>query len=144
MMAALALLLPRPRIAIRHVMAQMTEPKPPKGERRRNTPDDTRRKLDAKLAAKKAKPSGDALVWKDCGVRDASRGGRHGYQANVVQGTFTITPAVAFPSLTFSGYSVDHKPTGGNRRVLANGVKTVKQAKAIAQADHDAGNDARP
>jgi hypothetical protein len=65
--------------SIRHVVAQMTEPKPPKGKRRRNTPDDTRRKLDAMLAAKKAeqaKPSGSALVWKDRGVRDASRGGR--------------------------------------------------------------------
>jgi hypothetical protein len=31
------------------VVAQMTEPKPPKGKRRRNTPDDTHRKLDAKL-----------------------------------------------------------------------------------------------
>jgi hypothetical protein len=31
------------------VVVQMTEPKPTKGKRRRNTPDDTHRKLDAKL-----------------------------------------------------------------------------------------------
>ena len=107
-------------------------PKQSKGKRRRNT----RRKLDAKLKVEQAERP-DALVWKDRGVRDASRGGRHAYQANVVQGTFTITPVAAFPSLTFSGYSVDHKPTGGNRRVLATGVKTVARAKAIAQAHHE-------
>ena len=123
------------------------EPKQSKGKRRRNTPDDTRRKLDAKLAAKKAKPSGDALVWKDRGVRDASRGGRHGYEVNAGQGIYTITPSTAFPSLTFAGYDVAYRPTGATidkRRRLASGVKTVEKAKAIAQADHDAGNDARP
>ena len=95
------------------------EPKQSKGKRRRNTPDDTRRKLDAKLAAKKAKPSGDALVWKDRGVRDASRGGRHGHEVNAGQGIYTITPSAAFPSLTFAGYDVAYRATGataGQRR----------------------------
>jgi hypothetical protein len=41
----------------------MTEPKPPKGNRRRNTPDDTRRQLNARKA-EQAKPADGALTWR--------------------------------------------------------------------------------
>jgi hypothetical protein len=56
------------------------------------------------------------------------------------------TPSAAFPSLTSAGYDVAYRATGATidkRRRLASGVKTVEKAKAIAQADHDKGNDAR-
>ena len=48
--------------------------------------------------------------------------------------------------MAFAGYSVVHRPTGkisdGQRR-LSSRVKTIEEAKALAQDDHDAGNDAR-
>jgi hypothetical protein len=89
-------------------------------------------------------PPGHALVWKDYGPNDY---GRHNYQAPAAKGIYNIMPAANYKpasgSMAFAGYSVVHRPTGkiidGQRR-LSSGVKTIEEAKAIAQADHDAGN----
>jgi hypothetical protein len=92
-------------------------------------------------------PPGHALVWKDRGVANLSGDGRHAYEAQAGQGTYCIVAATEPLSMAFAGYSVVHRPTGkiidGQRR-LSSGVKTIEEAKAIAQADHDEGNDARP
>jgi hypothetical protein len=92
-------------------------------------------------------PPGHALVWKDRGVADLSGDGRHAYEAQAGQGTYYIMAATAPLSMAFAGYSVVHRPTGkiidGQRR-LNSGVKTIEEAKALAQADHDEGNDAHP
>jgi hypothetical protein len=86
-------------------------------------------------------PPGHALVWKDYGPNDY---GHHNYQAPAAKGTYNIMPAANYKpasgSMTFTGYSVVHWPTGkiidGQRR-LSSGVKTIEEAKAIAEADHE-------
>jgi len=86
-------------------------------------------------------PPGHALVWKDLTPQEAARG--HTYEAQAAQGRYLIMPVTASPA---SGYFVQHWPSEvrtDSRRTLNVGVETLEDAKAIAQADHDAGNDAR-
>ena len=49
------------------------------------------------------------------------------------------------PDQQFHGYHVKHLPHGTDRdaRSVAKNIKDVDKAKALAQADHDAGNDAK-
>jgi len=104
-------------------------------------------RLEAKgKKAEQAKPSGNALVWKDRGAIALS-GGAHRFEAQAAQGTYQITPGNGFGSRFFVGYAVVHRPTrraaSGRDRVLSLDEKALERAKAIAQADHNEGNDAR-
>ena len=82
-----------------------------------------------------------ALVWKDLTPPAAASG--HTYEAKAAQGRYLIMPVTAVAA---SGYFVQHWPSEVrtvSRRILNVGAETIEEAKAIAQADHDAGNDAR-
>ena len=84
---------------------------------------------------------GHALVWKDLTPQEVAGG--HTHEAKAAHGRYLIMPVTAFPA---SGYFVQHWPSEVrtvSRRILNVSVETIEEAKAIAQADHDAGNDAR-
>jgi hypothetical protein len=97
--------------------------------------------LSVRAMARKFTRAPRALVWKDLTPPAAASG--HTYEAKAAQGRYLIMPVTAFPA---SGYFVQHWPSEvrtDSRRTLNVGVETLEDAKAIAQADHDAGNDAR-
>jgi hypothetical protein len=94
--------------------------------------------------------SGDGkrtLEWKDRGIGSLDGGDHHSHEAPATEGLYAVVATTAFPSMEFGGYRVAHMPFGtvlDGERVLKTGVATVEEAKAIAQADHDAGNDVGP
>jgi hypothetical protein len=84
-----------------------------------------------------AKPKSDAvtgaLVWKDV----VNAGGGRCFEAPAARGFYSVYPLDG-------GYSVIHRPHATDMdqgRGLGSRFKTVEQAKAIAQADHDGGGD---
>jgi hypothetical protein len=97
----------------------------------------------------KAKPAGkNELIWKDIG-NTSMDGEHHSYEAPAAVGLYTIRPFSTFPSMNFGGYEVEHckdptavKPQDQQIRLIKV-VRTAEKAKAIAQADHDAGNASR-
>jgi hypothetical protein len=120
----------------------MTEPKPPKGNRRRNTPDDTRRQLNARKA-EQAKPADGALTWRQSEPGESW--------------TMVASPEFYVEADTRDGYRLcdrarpcpqkqDYRlpcEEGAADAELRDADSVAQRAKAIAQADHDAGDDAR-
>jgi hypothetical protein len=97
--------------------------------------------LSVRAMARKFTRAPRALVWKDLTPPAAASG--HTYEAKAAQGRYLIMPVTASPA---SGYFLQHWPEVRtvSHRTLNVGVETLEDAKAIAQADHDAGKDARP
>jgi hypothetical protein len=92
--------------------------------------------------ARELKAKSDALVWRETpGVL----GGHVHAEAPATWGRYNVRPAYSLPDNQFHGYHVKHLPHGTNRdaRSVAKNIKDVDKAKALAQADHDAGNDAK-
>jgi hypothetical protein len=127
----------------------MTEPKPPKGNRRRNTPDDTRRQLNARKA-EQAKPADGALTWRQSEPGESwtmvaspefyvEADTRDGYR-------YVIEPARVRKNKVI-GFHVKKVPPTPSYETpiqwLRPPGRSLGRAKAIAQADHDAGDDAR-
>ena len=90
-----------------------------------------------KTIKRKAKRA--ALVWKEFGLT----AGYHSHTARAAKGSYCITPA--FEWKVFNGYLVS-QVYGCDARHLCGkpghgGTEKLDEAKAIAQADHDAGRD---
>ena len=77
------------------------------------------------------------LVWKEFGA------GYHSHTARAAKGSYCITPT--FESEVFNGYLVSQVHDSDCRYLCGapghGGTKKLDDAKAIAQADHDAGRD---
>jgi hypothetical protein len=87
----------------------------------------------------KAKSKGAALVWKEFGLT----AGYHSYTAPATKGSYYIIPT--FERKVFNGYLVSQLEDLDARHLYGDpghsGPKKLDEAKAIAQADHDAGRD---
>ncbi len=89
-----------------------------------------------KTVKKKAKCA--ALVWKEFGLT----AGYHSHKALAAKGSYYIVPT--FEQTVFNGYVVS-QVNGLDVRYLCGdrgtALRKLGEAKAIAQADHDAGSD---
>jgi hypothetical protein len=86
---------------------------------------------------------GSALVWEYIDPDDPDG---ECLEAKAGRGVYTIMPMTDRSGRSLSGYRVTHWPNGTMTppvRSLGVDVETVEEAKAIAQADHDEGKDAR-
>ena len=98
-----------------------------------------RRKDQARSSAKALTT---ALDWKDLGPGKGGSDKHHLFRARAVTGIYSINPSMTLDQ-HFTGFTVFHMPTRtveGSRQI-ASRVKNVEAAKALAQADHDAGRD---
>jgi hypothetical protein len=88
-----------------------------------------------KTVKRKAKSA--ALVWKEFGLT----AGYHSHTAPAAKGSYYIIPT--FERKVFNGYLVSHLDDLDARYLCGKpghgGTKKLDEAKAIAQADHDAG-----
>ncbi len=87
-----------------------------------------------KTVKRKAKSA--ALIWKECGLT----AGYHSHRAPAVNGSYQIIPT--FRGSVFTGYVVSQLQDLDVRYLCGKpghaGTKQLDEAKAIAQADHDA------
>jgi hypothetical protein len=90
-----------------------------------------------KTVKRKAKSA--ALVWKEFGLT----AGYHSHTAPAANGSYYIIPT--FEQKVFKGYLVSQLDDLDARYLCGKpghgGTKKLDEAKAIAQADHDAGRD---
>jgi hypothetical protein len=88
-----------------------------------------------KTVKRKAKSA--ALVWKEFGLT----AGYHSHTAPAARGSYYIIPT--FEGKVFNGYVLSRVEDLDARYLCGNpghgGTKKLDEAKAIAQADHDAG-----
>ncbi len=87
----------------------------------------------------KRKTKSAALVWKEFGLT----AGYNSHRAPAANGSYCITPT--FEREMFNGYLVSQVVGCDSRHLCGTprhgGTKKLDEAKAIAQADHDAGRD---
>ena len=87
----------------------------------------------------KRKDKSAALVWKEFGLT----AGYHSHRALAAKGSYYIIPT--FERKVFNGYLVSQLVDCDTRYLCGEpghpGTKKLDEAKAIAQADHDAGRD---
>jgi hypothetical protein len=95
---------------------------------------------EAEVAPRRGKAKKAALKWR-AGKPTPLTPGHVKYEAKVGDGFgYSVSPAAAFPSLKFAGYSVEYWPTDkmADKQPLATGVRTAAKAQLIAQRHYDA------